>query len=92
MVQSLCLYPLPFQHACRRAAFLFGTLATLAWMAAVSFATPLFWISPVIPWAMVIATIFVSSLLAHRLQRAGLGNERVQLEVAPETSPLSVPG
>ena len=92
MVQSLCLYPLPFQHGCRRAAFLFGTLATLAWMAAVSFATPLFWISPVIPWAMVIATIFVSSLLAHRLQSAEFGKERVQLEVAPETGPLSVPG
>jgi len=92
MMQSLCLYPLPFQHGYRRAAFLSGTLATLAWMAALSFATPLFWISPVIPWAMVIATIFVSSWLAHRLQSAEFGKERVQLEVAPETGPLSVPG
>jgi hypothetical protein len=92
MVQSLCLYPLPFQHSCRRAAFLFGTFATLAWMAVLSFATPLFWISPVIPWAMVIATILVSSWLAHRLQSLEFGNERVQMEVAPQGRLLTVTG
>jgi hypothetical protein len=90
MVQSICLYPLPFQRGCRRTAFLFGTLTSLAWMAAVSFATPLFWISPVIPWAMVIATIFFSSVLAHRLQSAGLAKERANLEFAAESTPLTV--
>jgi hypothetical protein len=94
MVQSICQYPLPFQRGCRRTAFLFGTLASLAWMAAVSFATPLFWISPVIPWAipwaMVIATIFFSSLLAHRLQSAGLPKERANLEFVAESTPLTV--
>jgi hypothetical protein len=92
MVQSICLYPLPFQHGCRRAAFLFGILASLGWMAAVSFATPLFWISPVIPWAMVIATIFVSSLLVHRLQHAEFGKQQLQLEVVAEASLQTVTG
>jgi hypothetical protein len=92
MVQSLCLYPLPFQHANRRLAFLFGIFATLIWMAAVSFATPLFWISPVIPWTMVVATIFFSSVLAHRLQSAESGNERVQLDVVADAGPLTVAG
>jgi hypothetical protein len=78
MVQALCLYPLPFKSGARRVAFLFGTFASLAWMALISFATPFFWISPVIPWAMVIATISVSSLLMHRLQNAEFTNERVQ--------------
>ena len=78
MVQALCLYPLPFKYGVRRVAFLFGTFASLAWMALISFATPFFWISPVIPWAMVIATISVSSLLVHRLQNAEFTNERVQ--------------
>jgi len=78
MVQALCLYPLPFKHGARRVAFLFGTFASLAWMALISFATPFFWISPVIPWAMVIATVSVSSLLIHRLQNAEFTNERVQ--------------
>jgi len=78
MVQALCLYPLPFKYGSRRVAFLFGTFASLAWMALVSFATPFFWISPVIPWAMVMATISISSLLMHRLQNAEFTNERVQ--------------
>jgi PAP2 superfamily len=70
MVQALCLYPLPFKSGSRRVAFLFGTFASLAWMALISFATPFLWISPVIPWAMVIATISVSILMMHHLQNA----------------------
>ncbi|HYW41122.1 MAG TPA: phosphatase PAP2 family protein [Terriglobales bacterium] len=82
MVQALCLYPLPFKYGARRVAFLFGAFASLAWMALVSFAVPFFWISPVIPWAMVIATIAISSWLMHRLQNAEFANERVQPEIA----------
>jgi hypothetical protein len=78
MVQALCLYPLPFKSGSRRVAFLFGAFASLAWMALISFATPLLWISPVIPWAMVIATVSVSSLVMHRLQNAEFTNEPVQ--------------
>jgi hypothetical protein len=82
MVQALCLYPLPFKSGSRRIAFLFGAFASLAWMALISFATPLFWISPVIPWAMVIATVSVSSLVMHRLQNA----ESVGRQKAAEAS------
>jgi hypothetical protein len=82
MVQALCLYPLPFKSGSRRVAFLFGAFASLAWMALISFATPLFWISPVIPWAMVIATVSVSSLVTHRLQNA----ESVGRQKAAEAS------
>jgi hypothetical protein len=82
MVQALCLYPLPFKSGSRRVAFLFGAFASLAWMALISFATPFFWISPIIPWTMVIATISVSSLLMHRLQNAEFTNERVLWEIA----------
>jgi len=81
MVQALCRYPLPFEGA-RRMAFLFGAFASLAWMALVSFAIPFFWISPVIPWAVVLATISISGWLMHRLQKAGSANERVQPEIA----------
>src|SRR6202142_4113611 len=44
MVQALCLYPLPFKHGPRGVAFLFGAFTSLAWMALLSFATPVFWI------------------------------------------------
>jgi hypothetical protein len=87
-VQALCLYPLPFKYGARREAFLFGTFASLAWMALVSFATPFFWISPIIPWAMVIATISISSLLIHRLQNAEFAHERAQGEVAADARPI----
>jgi hypothetical protein len=49
-------------------------------------------VSPVIPWAMVIATVFVSSFLAHRLQNAKVGTERVEFEVGVEVNPLTVTG
>ena len=75
MVQAACLYPLPFKSGPRRVAFLFGTFASLLWMALVSFATPLFWISPVVPWTLVALTIAASIWQAHRLQRAGIMQE-----------------
>ena len=97
MVQALCLYPLPFKSGSRRVAFLFGTFASLAWMALVSFATPFLWISPVIPWAMVIATISVSGLLMHRLQNAAsVGRRRAadarkaEASVPPNTAMESI--
>jgi PAP2 superfamily len=92
MVQSLCLYPLPFKFGPRRAGFLFGTFASLAWMALVSFAIRLFWISPVIPWLMIVATISVSTLLMHRLQNAEFSNQQVQWEATPEARPMVTTG
>jgi len=88
MVQALCLYPLPFQSTSRRAAFLFGAFASLAWMALVSFAVPIFWISPLIPWAAVIATISVSSWLIHRLQNAEFTIERIACEITDGSHPM----
>jgi hypothetical protein len=78
MVQALCLYPLPFRYGARRGAFLFGAFASLSWMALVSFATPFFWISPVISWALVIATISITSWLQQRVQNAEYTNDRAQ--------------
>jgi hypothetical protein len=70
MVQALCSYSLPFRSGERRTAFLFGTFVTLVWLALLSYATRLFWISPVIPWAMIVATVSSSVFFWHRLLRA----------------------
>ena len=67
MVQALCSYTVPFQSRERRTAFLFGMLATLLWFALLSFGIRFFWISPVIPWAMIVATVVLSLLSARRL-------------------------
>jgi PAP2 superfamily protein len=72
MVQALCSYRLPFRSGERRAAFLFGIFVTLLWLALLSFATRLFWISPAIPWTMCAVTISASVLLWHRLLEARL--------------------
>jgi hypothetical protein len=86
MVQALCWYRLPFQNGSRRQAFLFGTFASLAWMALVSFATPFFWISPVIPWAMVIGTVSISIFLMHHLQNTGFADGWAQSEIRAENA------
>lgn len=72
MVQALCSYRLSFRNRERRVAFLFGIFATLLWLALLSFATQLFWISAAIPWVMCAATISVSVLLWHHLLEARL--------------------
>ncbi len=73
MVQALCQYSLPFRTGPRREAFLFGSFASLGWMALLSFATPLAWISPIVPWVLVAATIASTILVMHHLQRSQLG-------------------
>lgn len=67
MVQAACTYSQPFRSGARRNAFLFGTFVTLIWMALLSFATSIFWITPVLPWAMVVATVAPTILLWNRL-------------------------
>jgi hypothetical protein len=88
MVGALCFYPLPLSNGARRAAFLFGTFASLGWMALLSFATPFFWISALIPWAMVVTTISVSIWLMHRLQNAESTHEALPQENAVEERSL----
>jgi PAP2 superfamily len=70
LIQALSSFSLPWRSGIRRIAFLFGALATFTWLALLSFATRLFWISPVIPWTMIVATLFSSTFLWHRLLQA----------------------
>ena len=72
MVQAMCSYSLPFRSGERKTAFLFGTFVTLIWLALLSFSTAIFWSSPIVPWAMVIATVSSSVFLWNRL--SGRGN------------------
>ena len=71
MVQALCSYSLPFRGAARRNALLFGTFVTLIWLALLSFSTRIFWITPILPWAMVVATVGPSIMLWNHLMSAG---------------------
>jgi hypothetical protein len=86
MVQSLCSYTLPFRSGERRTAFLFGTFVTLIWLALLSFSTGLFWISPIVPWAMVLATVASSVVVWKRLLSADLHEEPVKARAAAATA------
>jgi PAP2 superfamily len=71
MVQALCSYSIPTSNRERRIAFVFGAFVTLIWLALLSFSVKVFWISPVIPWAMIVATVAPSIFLWNGLLRAG---------------------
>jgi hypothetical protein len=71
MVQALCSYSMPFREGERRTAFLLGTLVTLVWLALLSFAIKVFWISPLVPWVMVVTTVASSVYFWQRLLNAG---------------------
>lgn len=86
MVQALCSYTVPFRSAERRTAFLFGTFVTLIWLAMLSFDIHVFWITPVLPWGMVLATIVPSIFLWHRLLRAGNQEEPLKIQAAAATA------
>jgi len=77
MVQSMCSFSLPLRSGERKVSFLFGALVTLVWLALLSFSSRLFWMSPVVPWAMIVATVGSSIFLWHRLLRAGMAEEPV---------------
>lgn len=86
MVQALCSYSLPFRSGERRTAFLFGTFVTLIWLALLSFSTGIFWISPVLPWGMIVATVASSIYLWHRLLRAGTQEQPAVVRAAAATA------
>ncbi len=82
MVQALCSYSLPLREGERRNAFLVGTFETLAWLALLSFSVKIFWISPLVPWGMIVATVSSSMYSWHRLLRAGTQEVCVPARVA----------
>lgn len=86
MVQALCTYSLPFSSGPRRAAFLFGTFVTLIWMAVLSFTVSIFWISPILPWTAIVATVAPSILLWNRLMAAEIQPEPVKARAVAATA------
>jgi hypothetical protein len=86
MIQALSSYSLPFRSGPRRVAFLFGTFTTLAWLMLLSFATRLFWISPILPWVLVTATVAISLVLWHRLLNALFGSDQTSSSQTSEAN------
>jgi hypothetical protein len=70
MIRALCAYELPLNDARRRTAFLFGLVATLAWMLLLRYCTRLFWTSPVVPWSLIAGTLALTTIRQGILARA----------------------
>jgi hypothetical protein len=68
-VQAAATYTLSYRTE-RRLALLCGTFTTLTWLALLSYAVRIFWISPVLPWAAIVATSAPSIYLWNRLMSA----------------------
>ena len=69
-LESLCSLHLPWTDRRKILALTWGLGATLAWLALLRFTTPLFWISPIVPWGLILATIVLSWISERRLQSA----------------------
>lgn len=82
MVQALCCYSMPLREGERRSAILFGTFATLIWLALLSFSVKIFWSSPLLPWTMIVVTIAGSIYFWNILLRAGTKEELASAKVA----------
>jgi hypothetical protein len=88
MIQALSSYSLPLRSGPRRVAFLFGTFTTLAWLMLLSFATRIFWISPILPWVLVVATVATSVALWHRLLNVLFVPGQTSVCLQPAAEPL----
>lgn len=70
-IESACAYSIPWRNPHRLAALWFGVGTTLAWLLMLRFTPKLFWTSPLVPWALCLATIALTWLrqtsLAHAL-------------------------
>ena len=82
-IESLCSFDLPLLNRQRIIALSWGLGATLAWLALLRFDTPIFWISPVVPWTLVVGTILVSWICERELQSLN------SLSEAPERASVS---
>src|SRR5581483_10515726 len=68
-IESACAYSLPWRNGQRLAAICFGLGATLSWFALLRFTPKLFWTSPLVPWALAVATIVLTLLRESNLDQ-----------------------
>lgn len=88
MVQGLCAYSLSWKDAGRITAFFVGLLGTLAWLFMLRFGAKFFWTSPVVPWALAVATVVLSAIRQTKLgRRADTAIDATEDPVEPASPP-----
>jgi hypothetical protein len=86
MVQGLFAFSLAWRNTQRLASILFGLSTVLIWLWILRFANPLFWISPAVPWILVVGTITASVLQQRRLSEEMTREEAVEVCSNPHVS------
>lgn len=82
MIQAICAYELSWTDSRRFQAVSVGFGGTLLWFVLLRFANRLFWSSPIVPWALVIATVALVEFRRRELQQAAARGEQGKDEVA----------
>jgi hypothetical protein len=90
MIRSLFTFSLPWTNRRRIQDLAGGILVTFAWLAALRFGVKLFWISPIIPWALITATVVVCSLRIHQLEFADDNAQPAAIRHAETYAPVPV--
>lgn len=90
MVQGLFALSLPWRNTQRLGSILLGLSMVLLWLSILRFANPMFWVSPVIPWTLVVVTIVASVLQQRKLGEAETREEAVEACADPQlASPVA---
>jgi hypothetical protein len=93
MIQAMCTRELSVFSSARGKAMFGGLGGTLAWICLLRYGNHLFWLSPVIPWILIVATVAASLSYVQLLLRQSnpvTGSASVKKE-AISTSLMSLP-
>jgi hypothetical protein len=68
MVQGICTRALPWSSVMRRSCVLGGFAAVAVWLVLLRFANRLFWLSPAIPWLLILLSVGLSLVAIRHLE------------------------
>jgi hypothetical protein len=69
-VQAIAAYSVSWKDSRRVAAFLFGLLCTLGWLVMLRYGAKIFWSSPLVPWALAVATVVLTVIRQAKLEQS----------------------
>ena len=85
LIQAVSEYSLSWNDQRRLMAFFFGAAATLGWLVMLRYGAKLFWTSPVVPWALSVATVALSNIRQETLAEAVEAAGRLTFDETPRT-------
>ncbi len=91
MMHALCAFSAGWTSLWRIRSIVFGAAATILWMTLLRFQTGYFWVTPLTPWALIVATIAVTSFLEKRLAESMQAGEASYGDAGRNPEPVAAP-